>query len=234
MFLFWRYLIWCLNLRVHAEEQQNQKVAISWVHIMCMSSFQNNSQSVIIFIVDWLAFDSLNFEIQAVVSWNQSFPITSIAQQLHKFTFLSNTRGCTGSVVRALAWRSKGRGFESCQEHKKKPLSFSESVRLCWLAVGVPNPRVYMHAYKRPCTHVKDLLVHVKSSVDYGNMKITSMLLYPRRWNVAAQVAEELITVTYATPPMEERRNKEEKKSNTTTRMTNMFPGPQAISEVGL
>ena len=37
------------------------------------------------------------------------------------------------------------------------------------------------------------------------------MHLYPRRQNVAAQVAEELITVTYATP-MEERRKKEGKK----------------------
>ena len=34
------------------------------------------------------------------------------------------------------------------------------------------------------------------------------MHLYPRRWNVAAQVAEELKMVTYATPPMEERRKK--------------------------
>ena len=39
-------------------------------------------------------------------------------------------------------------------------------------------------------------------------MKITSMHLYPRRWNVAAQVAEELKMVTYATPLMEERRKK--------------------------
>ena len=38
--------------------------------------------------------------------------------------------------------------------------------------------------------------------------KITSMHLYPRRSNVAAEVAEELKTVTYATPPMEERRKK--------------------------
>ena len=35
------------------------------------------------------------------------------------------------------------------------------------------------------------------------------MHLYPRRQNVAAQVMEELKTVTlYATPPMEERRKK--------------------------
>ena len=39
-------------------------------------------------------------------------------------------------------------------------------------------------------------------------MKITSMHLYPRRWNVAAQVVEELKAVTYATPPMEEHRMK--------------------------
>ena len=49
--------------------------------------------------------------------------------------------------------------------------------------------------------------------MDYGNTKITSMQLYPRRWNVAAQVVKELKTVTYATPrnPMEERRKKERK-----------------------
>ena len=35
--------------------------------------------------------------------------------------------------------------------------------------------------------------------MDYGNTKITSMPLYPRRRNVAAQVAGELKTVTYAT-----------------------------------
>ena len=34
--------------------------------------------------------------------------------------------------------------------------SFSESKRLCWLAVGVPNPRVYTQAYERPCTYFKD------------------------------------------------------------------------------
>ena len=34
------------------------------------------------------------------------------------------------------------------------------------------------------------------------------MHLYHRRQNVAAQVVEELKTVTYATPPMQERRKK--------------------------
>ena len=36
---------------------------------------------------------------------------------------------------------------------------------------------------------------------------------HPRRRNVAAQVAEEFKTVTYATPPREERRKKERKES---------------------
>ena len=47
--------------------------------------------------------------------------------------------------------------------------------------------------------------------MDCGNTKITSMRLYPRRRNVAAQVAEEFKRnpITYATPPMEERREKE-------------------------
>ena len=34
--------------------------------------------------------------------------------------------------------------------------------RLCCLAVGVPNPCVYMHEYERPCTHIKDPVVHVR------------------------------------------------------------------------
>ena len=47
--------------------------------------------------------------------------------------------------------------------------------------------------------------------MDYGNTKITSMHMYPRRRNVATQVAEELQTVTYARRgPTEERRKEEE------------------------
>ena len=80
------------------------------------------------------------------------------------------------------------------------------------LSVCVPNPHVYMHACETPCMHVKDPVVHVKSSVDYGNTKITSMHMYPRRWNVAAQVAEELKMVTCASPPIEERRKNKIKK----------------------
>ena len=38
------------------------------------------------------------------------------------------------------------------------------------------------------------------------------MHLYPQRRNVAAQVAEELKTVTFTTPPMEECGEKKEKK----------------------
>ena len=69
-----------------------------------------------------------------------------------------------------------------------------------------------MHAYERPCTHVKDPIVR-QSSVDYGNIKIISMHLHPQRRNVTAQMAEELKTATYATPPMEERRRKGEKSA---------------------
>ena len=36
--------------------------------------------------------------------------------------------------------------------------------------------------------------------MDYGNTKLISIRLYPRRRNAAAQVAEELKTVTHATP----------------------------------
>ena len=55
-----------------------------------------------------------------------------------------------------------GREFESRQEHKKNFDFFSESKRLCCFTVGVPNPRVYTHVYERPCTHVKDPVVHVR------------------------------------------------------------------------
>ena len=44
-----------------------------------------------------------------------------------------------GSVVRALDLRSKGRVFESRQEHKNN-FEFFRVKSLCWLAVGVPNP----------------------------------------------------------------------------------------------
>ena len=70
----------------------------------------------------------------------------------------------------------------------------------------MPNLRVYTHAYERPCLTVKDPGVHVGGL--YGNTKITSMHFYPQRWNVAAQVVEELKMVIYATSPMEERRKK--------------------------
>ena len=74
-----------------------------------------------------------------------------------------------------------------------------------------PTPMcIHTHTYERPFTHVKDPVVHV-GVWWIMETKITRMHLYPRRWNVAAQAAEELITVTYATPPMEERRKKERK-----------------------
>ena len=43
-----------------------------------------------------------------------------------------------GSVVRALDCKSKGRGLESRQEHKKNLGFFSVSKRLCWLAAQLP------------------------------------------------------------------------------------------------
>ena len=61
-----------------------------------------------------------------------------------------------------------------------------------------------MHANERPCTHVKDPVVHVEfGGLWMEHTKLTSMHLYLRIWNVAAQVLEELETVTYATPPMD-------------------------------
>ena len=72
----------------------------------------------------------------------------------------------------------------------RKTLSFSESKRLCRLAVGVPNLHVYTQAYERPRAHVKNSVVHVRVWW-IMETKITSTHLYPRRWNVAAQVTEE-------------------------------------------
>ena len=67
-----------------------------------------------------------------------------------------------GSIGRASDSRSKGPRFESRQEHKKKIVSFSESRILCWLAVGVPNPRVVTHAQEWSRTHVLGPVVHVR------------------------------------------------------------------------
>ena len=53
-----------------------------------------------------------------------------------------------GSVVRALDWRSKGRGFKSCQEHKK---NFQNGQKGCADSLSVcPSPCVYTHTYERP------------------------------------------------------------------------------------
>ena len=55
-------------------------------------------------------------------------------------------------------------------------------------------------------------------------MKITSVHLHHRRWNVAAEESEELKTVTYATPPMGERRQKiKEETENTLPCPTERF-----------
>ena len=69
-----------------------------------------------------------------------------------------------GSVVRAYDWRSKGRGFESRQEHKKQFefLRVKKVVLLDSLSVCPTPVCFYMHAYERPCTHVKDPVVHVR------------------------------------------------------------------------
>ena len=48
-------------------------------------------------------------------------------------------------------------------------------------------------------------------------------LVPPRTERVAAQVAEELKTVTYATPPMEERRKKKEGGGGEKDRQTIIF-----------
>ena len=87
----------------------------------------------------------------------------------------------------------------------KKRWSCSELNRLCWLAVIVPQPPC-IHRHAKAMCEPERSCGPCQSLVDYGNTKITTMHLHPQRQNVAAQVAEELKTVTYATAPMEERR----------------------------
>ena len=65
------------------------------------------------------------------------------------------------------------------------------------------------------------------SSVDYGNTKIASMHLYPQRRNVAAQVSDELKTVTYA---MEVRRQKSLKKSKGNNWPRATFKNPEILA----
>ena len=55
------------------------------------------------------------------------------------------------------------------------------------------------------------------------------MPLYPRRRNVAAQVAVELKPVTYATHPMEERRKKDKKRRIKRKELTQKRPLVTAI-----
>ena len=50
--------------------------------------------------------------------------------------------GCGGSIGRTFDY-SPWSQFKSRQEHKNIFMSFSKSKLLCWLTVGVPNPRVY-------------------------------------------------------------------------------------------
>ena len=104
----------------------------------------------------------------------------------------------------SVGWRSKGRGFKSRQEHKKNRVFLSQKGIADSLSVCPTPVCIYMHIiYVRQCMHVKG---PCQSSVDYGNTKITSMHLYPQRWNVAAQVVEEIKTVTYATPQGKKRK----------------------------
>ena len=65
--------------------------------------------------------------------------------------------GCMAqSVVRALEWRSKVEGSNPVRS-TRNVLSFSESKRLCWLAVGVPNPRVCIRMNTKD--HVRKLKI---------------------------------------------------------------------------
>ena len=71
--------------------------------------------------------------------------------------------GLAQYIVRALDWRSKGRGFESLQEHKNNLEFFRiKKVVLTPCRCMCPTPRVHTHAYERPCTHIKHPVVHVR------------------------------------------------------------------------
>ena len=54
--------------------------------------------------------------------------------------------------------RSKDPRFEPCQEHVKNISEFFRVKMLCWLAVGVPNLRVYTHAYYKT-DHIRTLKI---------------------------------------------------------------------------
>ena len=58
--------------------------------------------------------------------------------------------------------------------------------------------------------------------------------LYPRRRNVAAQMAEELKTVTCATRPMEERRKKEKEKEKLSGRNRRQLVFVDSLRHCGL
>ena len=93
-----------------------------------------------------------------------------------------------------------------CQSQK----GCADSLSVCQTPVCVyARTRKTLSALSRsPC----------QRSVDYGNTKIISMHLYPRRRNVASQVAEELKTVTFA-PLLWEN----EKHTHTKTQYFNHF-----------
>ena len=63
---------------------------------------------------------------------------------------------------------------------------FSAESKMCWLAVGVPNLRVYICTHKN--YHVRTIKILLcspcQSSVDYGNTKRPSM-----HWKVIAELA---------------------------------------------
>ena len=61
------------------------------------------------------------------------------------------------------------------------------------------------------CSCLKFVVSNVNHEGCREGLTLNSWRGHPRRRNVAAQVAEELKTVTYATPPMEKRRKKDRK-----------------------
>ena len=147
-----------------------------------------------------------------------AYPTDQLAPQEH--SRLTEHRGITtqergrrvGSVVRALDWRAKGRGFESRQEHKKNFEFFRVKKIVLTRCRCVQPPCIYAHIRKTMHARYRSC----QSSVDYVNTNITSMYFYPLRRNVAAQVAEELKIVAYAGPPMEERRKKRRRRQKKT------------------
>ena len=116
--------------------------------------------------------------------------------------YLSQTQHNTSALIPLLLWGDtvaqlverrtqdpRDWGSNHVRSTKNKFVSFSKS-KMCWLAVSVPNPRVYTHAQEWSRTHIKCPAVHV-SLVDYVNGNSTVMIctLSSAHWQQASKLS---------------------------------------------